>query len=77
MEEPMEISKNLVENSKVREEMEDSMEVTIEKTQGEVEAQRDNGNEEEIIMIRLLQDWKNLDERFIPENQKQLYKETF
>jgi len=28
-------------------------------------------------MKRLLQDWKNLDERFIPEAQKQLYKETF
>lgn len=28
-------------------------------------------------MKRLLQDWKNLDERFIPKAQKQLYKETF
>jgi len=28
-------------------------------------------------MRKLLQEWKNLDERFIPETQKQLYKETF
>lgn len=73
----MEVTKNLVQNSKEREETEDSMEVTIEQTQGEAEAQKDNGNEEEIIMKRLLQGWKNLDERFTPENQKQLYKEAF
>lgn len=28
-------------------------------------------------MKKLLQDWKKLDERFIPEAQKQLYKEKF
>lgn len=28
-------------------------------------------------MKKLLQEWKNLDERFIPESQKQQYKEEF
>jgi len=28
-------------------------------------------------MKRLLQKWRHLDERFIPEEQKQLYKEMF
>ena len=28
-------------------------------------------------MKQLIQEWKNLDSRFIPEKQKQLYKEAF
>lgn len=28
-------------------------------------------------MKKLLQEWKNLDERFIPESHKQQYKEAF
>ena len=43
----------------------------------EVDPQKDRGCDEERIMRRLLQEWKNLDERFIPEEKKQLYKETF
>ena len=43
----------------------------------EVDPQKESGNDEERVMKRLLQDWKNLDERFIPEEKKQLYKEMF
>lgn len=49
----------------------------IGKTLTGTNSQKDNGNEEEIIMRKLLEEWKILDERFIPETQKQLYKETF
>jgi len=55
----------------------ESLEIRIEQTQIGIESQKDNGNEEERIMRKLLQEWKNLDERFIAETQKQLYKETF
>lgn len=32
---------------------------------------------EEEVLKMLLNEWKNLDERFIPEDQKRLYVETF
>lgn len=68
---------DLKQNSKVEGGTEESMEIIIEQNQMGTYTQKDNGKEEERIMRRLLQDWKNLDERFIPETQKQLYKETF
>eukprot|EP00253_Pinus_taeda_P004365 PITA_04365 len=43
----------------------------------EVENPTENEAEEEKIMRKLLQEWKYLDSRFIPEIQKQLYKEVF
>jgi len=52
-------------------------EVLTSQTQMEVESQKDNEAEEERIMRQLIQEWKSLDERFIPDSQKQLYKETF
>lgn len=57
--------------------MGESLEITIGQTQMGTDSQKDSGNEEERIMRKLLQEWKILDERFIPETQKQLYKETF
>ena len=68
---------DLNQNSKAEGGMEESMEMTTEQTQMGTDTQKDSGNEEERIMRRLLQDWKNLDERFIQEAQKQLYKGTF
>lgn len=32
---------------------------------------------EEEFLKKLLNEWRHLDERFIPEDQKKLYKETF
>lgn len=46
-------------------------------TQMEIETQKDTEVEEEKIMRKLIQEWKNLDNRFIPDKQKQLYKEAF
>eukprot|EP00253_Pinus_taeda_P027077 PITA_27077 len=43
----------------------------------EVENPTENEAEEEKIMRKILQEWKYLDSRFIPEKQKQLYKEAF
>lgn len=43
----------------------------------EVENPPENEAEEEKTMRKLLQEWKYLDNRFIPEKQKQLYKEVF
>ena len=79
---PMELIKDIKEpdlnqGSMVGGEVEESMDMTVEQPQMEIDPQKDSGSEEERIMKRLLQDWKNLDERFIPEAQKQLYKETF
>ena len=34
-------------------------------------------NLEEEVLRKLLEEWKHLDERFIPEQQKKLYRETF
>jgi len=55
---------------------EKSIETELE-SQMEVENPPENEAEEEKIMRRLLQEWKYLDSRFIPEKQKQLYKEVF
>lgn len=46
-------------------------------TQMETESQKETEAEEEKIMEKLIHEWKNLDDRFIPESQKQLYKEAF
>eukprot|EP00253_Pinus_taeda_P031160 PITA_31160 len=43
----------------------------------EVENQAEGEIEEERIMKQLIQEWKYLDSRFIPEKHKQLYKEVF
>lgn len=59
------------------EEVAEKTEALINQTQMEVESQKDNEVEEERIMKQLIQECKNLDERFIPESQKQLYKEAF
>jgi len=43
----------------------------------EIDPLKTKGEEEEQVMTKLLQEWKRLDERFIPEDQKQMYKEAF
>ena len=69
--------KNTTQNRELEEEMGESQGNIIGQTLTGSNAQKDNENEEERIMRKLLQEWKILDERFIPETQKQLYKETF
>ena len=32
---------------------------------------------EEEVLLKLLDEWRHLDERFIPEEKKRIYKETF
>lgn len=46
-------------------------------TQMEIDRREDKGSEEEQVMKRLLHEWRHLGERFILEEQKQLYKEMF
>ena len=46
-------------------------------TQLEINPQNDKGSEKEQVMKRFLQEWRHLDERFIPEDQKKLYKNMF
>eukprot|EP00253_Pinus_taeda_P012662 PITA_12662 len=58
-------------------EVEEKGEQTNEKTQIEIDPHKDKGGEEERIMRKLLQEWRFLDERFILEEQKQIYKEAF
>jgi len=41
------------------------------------ESSREDLSQEEEVLEKLLQEWKYLDERFIPETQKKLYTETF
>lgn len=43
----------------------------------EIDLKKTKGEEEEQVMARLLQEWKRIDQRFIPEEQKQRYKEAF
>jgi len=43
----------------------------------EIDLQLEQEGEEEQIMRKLLQEWKHLDEQFIPKDQKQLYKDMF
>eukprot|EP00253_Pinus_taeda_P004972 PITA_04972 len=52
-------------------------EIVTEHSQMEVENQKENEVEEQKIMKQLIQEWKNLDNRFITEKRKQLYKEAF
>lgn len=56
---------------------EDNMDLPKYQTQMEVDPQKDKESEEEQIMRILLHEWRHLDERFIPEEQKQLYKDMF
>lgn len=58
-------------------EVEEKGELTNEQTQMEIDPQKDKGGEEERIMRKLLHEWRFLDERFIPEEHKQIYKEAF
>lgn len=57
--------------------VEENMDIPNEQSQMEVDSQKDRGSDKERIMRILLQEWKNLDERFIQEEKKQLYKEMF
>jgi len=41
------------------------------------ESSKEDLSQEEEVLENLLHEWKNLDERFIPEEQKKLYTETF
>ena len=49
----------------------------IEQNQMEIDTEKEDFSVEEQVMKRLLHEWRHLDECFIPEDQKQLYKETF
>jgi len=59
------------------EEDEKKIETLTNQAQTEMESQKDNEAEEERIVRQLIQEWKNLDERFIPDIQKNIYKEAF
>ena len=48
-----------------------------EQTPMEVEQPKEDLSAEEKLLKRLLFEWRNLDDRFIPEDQKKLYKDTF
>lgn len=41
------------------------------------ESSKEDLSQEEVVLENLLHEWKNLDERFIPEEQKKLYTKTF
>lgn len=43
----------------------------------EVEQSKEDLSAEEKLLKRLLFEWRNLDDRFIPADQKKSYKETF
>ena len=43
----------------------------------EIDPQQDQEGEEEQFMKKILQEWRHLDERFIPDDQKQIYKDMF
>ena len=80
--EPMDIfqesgGKNAVQGETSKEEPEEGIETQNNQSQMETEQQQENEAEEEIVMKKLIQEWKNLDERFIPDQQKQMYKEAF
>jgi len=80
--EPMEIVKETKEkDTEIRdmneEEVAERVETLTMKAQTKLERQRDNEAKGERIMRQLIQEWKNLDERFIPKTQKQIYKEEF
>jgi len=55
----------------------ENVEKPTEQVQMETKQQKENEIEEERIMRKLIQEWKNLDERFIPKAQKRVYKEAF
>ena len=59
------------------EQTEGKMEDSVIQSPMEVENQVEGEIEEERIMKQLIQEWKYLDSRFIPEKQKQLYKDIF
>jgi len=59
------------------EEVGERVEILTKQVQMETETQKENEAEEERIMRKLIQEWKNLDERFKLETQKQIYKEAF
>eukprot|EP00253_Pinus_taeda_P010874 PITA_10874 len=79
---PMEIAgeekgKETNSSKKRREQSEEKLIESELESHMEVENPPENEAEEEKIMRRLLQEWKYLDSRFIPEKQKQLYREAF
>ena len=43
----------------------------------EVEITKDELSKEEMVMKILMQEWRNIDDRFIPDDQKSIYKEDF
>lgn len=59
------------------EHQEGKVEDLVIQTPMEVENQAEGEIEEERILKQLIQEWKYVDRRFIPEKQKQLYKEVF
>lgn len=80
--EPMEIvkegkDKDTAKVGETKEGIGEKVEIIKEQVQMETETPKGNEVEEERIMRKLIQEWKNLDEIFIPEAQKQLYKEAF
>jgi len=43
----------------------------------EIDGSKDDLSTKEQVPKRLLNEWNNLDERFIPEDQNKLYRNTF
>lgn len=67
----MSISKETEGETEVRQE------IMGEQSVAESNPMKEMSTEEEKVMKKLLSEWRNLDERFIPEKEKQLFKETF
>lgn len=68
--------KEKIATEKEGEQVDREQDQTQDQIQMEIDPQQKQG-EEEKIMRKLIQEWKHLDERFIPEDQKQLYKDMF
>lgn len=64
-------------SKEVEGDMTGGQENTEEQSMAGSENTKDMSTKEERIMKKLLDDWRNLDERFIPEKEKQVFKEAF
>ena len=73
--EEMKIQKILVAKRKsLQEPIEVEHNTIIEQTPMDIEINKEYLRAEERVLKRLLHEWRNLDDRFIPEDQKKLYK---
>ena len=81
-EEPAELSKREkgqepMQTSLEQEKEGESIGMPQDQTQMEIDPQKNKGSKEEQVMRRILHGWRHLDERFMPDEQNQLYKDMF